>query len=535
MSEEIPSELVSSPAWKALAVHQHDLASCHMRELFAADPERVQRCAIELEGLFLDYSKHRVTAETHHLLLALANHADVPGWINRLFAGHEVNNTENRPALHMALRSGSATFPAAPAVNVMPLVYEVRGRIQAFASAIREGQIKGCTGKPICSVVNLGVGGSDLGPRMAVRALRTYAHEDLQVRFASNADPADLDAALDKLDPATTLFIVTSKTFTTVETISNAERARAWLVATLGDTPALSTHFTAVTAATEKAIAFGINPGHIFPMWDWVGGRYSMWSAVGLPIAIAAGPKAFEAMLDGGRLMDRHFRDTSLERNMPVTMALLSVWYTAFFGAETSAVLPYSEDLRELPAYLQQLQMESNGKRVSRDGLKLDYPTSPVLWGTSGTVSQHSFHQLLLQGTHLVPVDFIVPIRAATVADSAADDLAHRRLVANALAQGAALMSGSPSSDPHRASPGNGPSSTLLMEQLTPRTLGMLVALYEHKVFVEGVLLGINSFDQWGVELGKTLAKAIEDGKPGALDTSTRALMARVEASRKQQ
>jgi len=534
MYEAPLSKLKSSPAWKALNVHQQGMASRHMRDLFAADPDRVKRCAIELDGLFLDYSKHRITAETHRLLLALADQVDLSGWINRLFAGEMVNNTERRPALHMALRSDAAAFPAAPEQNVMPMVGDARGRIRTFAAALRDGRIKGSTGKPIRSVVNLGVGGSDLGPRMAVRALRAYEHEDLCMRFASNADPADLDAALDKLDPATTLFIVASKTFTTVETISSAERARAWLAATLGDTSGLATHFTAVTAATEKAFAFGVSPEHIFPMWDWVGGRYSMWSAVGLPIAIAAGPQAFEAMLEGGNLMDRHFREAPLARNMPVTMALLSIWYTAFFGAETSVVLPYSEDLREFPAYLQQLQMESNGKRVSREGLEVDYPTSPVLWGSAGTVSQHSFHQLLLQGTHLVPVDFIVPILAATAAGSAKDDNAQRRLVANALAQGAALMSGSHSSDPHRASPGNGPSSTLLIDQLTPRTLGMLVALYEHKVFAEGVLLAINSFDQWGVELGKTLAKAIEDGKPGALDSSTRALIARVEASREQ-
>jgi glucose-6-phosphate isomerase len=534
MSKAEPSKLKSSPAWKALTTHQRDMATHHLRELFAADPERVQRCAIGLDGLFLDYSKHRITVETHRLLLALAQQADVPGWINGLFAGEKVNNTENRAAMHMALRSDADTFSVGPERNVMPLVHETRARMLAFAAALRDGRIKGVTGKAIRSVVNLGVGGSDLGPRMAVRALRTCAPADLRVRFAANADPADLDAALEGLDPATTLFIVASKTFTTVETMSNARRARIWLAAALGDTPGLAAHFTAVTAATDKAAAFGITPEQIFPMWNWVGGRYSIWSAVGLPIAIAAGPQAFEAMLEGGHIMDRHFREAPLERNMPATMALLSVWYAAFFGAETSAVLPYSEDLRELPAYLQQLQMESNGKRVNRDGQGVDYPTSPVLWGTAGTVSQHSFHQLLLQGTHLVPVDFIVPIRAATDGSTAEDGNAQRMLVANALAQGAALMAGSPFSDPHRASPGNGPSSTLLMDQLTPRTLGMLVALYEHKVFVEGVLLGINSFDQWGVELGKALAKAIQDGEPGTLDPSTRALMARIEAERGQ-
>ena len=524
------SNLTSSPAWLALATHQREIASQHMSDLFAADSGRIQRCAIDLDGLFLDYSKHRITAETHGLLLALAQQADVPVWITRLFSGDKVNNTEARPALHMALRSDAALFPAAPGRDVMPAVREARGRMLAFATALREGGVAGVNGKAIRNVVNLGVGGSDLGPRMAVRALRAFAHPDMRLRFVANADPADLDAALQGLDPAETLFIVASKTFTTVETMSNAHRARAWLTAALGDSPRVSSHFAAVTAATDKAGAFGIAPERLFPMWDWVGGRYSLWSSVGLPIAIAAGTQAFEALLAGGRAMDDHFRAAPLDRNMPVTMALLSVWYSAFFGAETSAILPYSEDLRELPTYLQQLQMESNGKRVNRNGIGVDYPTSPVLWGTAGSVSQHSFHQLLLQGTHLVPVDFIVPIHAAV--SGAGEVEAQHTLVANALAQGAALMTGAAATDPHRASPGNKPSSTLLMDRLTPRTLGMLIAMYEHKVFVEGVLLDINPFDQWGVELGKNLAKAIQNREPGALDPSTRALMARIAKSR---
>jgi glucose-6-phosphate isomerase len=425
--------------------------------------------------------------------------------------------------------------------DVMGMVREVRQRMAAFATSLRDGRIKGATGKPIRDVVNLGVGGSDLGPRMAVRALRLQCKGGVRAHFASNADHADLDAVLAGLDPAETLFIIASKTFTTVETMSNARRARAWLSRKLGTQgQALSTHFAAATAAPAKAGEFGVPEEHIFPMWDWVGGRYSLWSAVGLPIAIAAGPAVFEELLAGGLDMDEHFRSAPLEANMPVIMALLSVWYSAFFGAQTHAVLPYCEDLRELPNYLQQLQMESNGKRVDREGRAIDYPSSAVLWGGAGTVSQHSFHQLLHQGTHLIPVDFIVPVRAGATGEGrdgerkdGEDDAAQRMLVANALAQGAALLEGSEGVDGHRHFPGNRPSSTLMLKQLTPRTLGALIALYEHKVFVEASVLGINPFDQWGVELGKVLAHAIENGKGQSLDASTLALMTRSDSLRK--
>jgi len=454
----------------------------------------------------------------------------------------------------MALRSDAGTFPhqnegsIEVMPDVMPEVREVRQRMAAFATSLRDGRLKGATGKPLRQVVNLGVGGSDLGPRMAVRALRLYGKAGMGVHFVANADPADLDAVLASLDAAETLFIIASKTFTTVETMSNARRARAWLLARLGaqHETALKAHFAAATAAPDKAAEFGVDEGQVFPMWDWVGGRYSLWSAVGLPIAIATGPEAFEELLAGGRDMDEHFLTAPMESNMPVVMGLLAVWYGAFFGAQTHAVLPYCEDLRELPDYLQQLQMESNGKRVNRDGQAIDYPSSPVLWGGAGTVSQHSFHQLLLQGTHLIPVDFIVPVLAggarsdtantantANAANSAEDEAAQRMLVANALAQGAALMGGSDNADPHRASPGNRPSSTLLMKRLTPRALGALVALYEHKVFVEASLLNINPFDQWGVELGKVLAHAIQSSSMQSLDASTRSLMARSEDLRK--
>ena len=518
--------LTLSPAWLALVAHQRVMGAVHLRELFAGDAGRFGRFSLQIDNIFLDYSKHRINDETLKLLLALARQAKVSDWIARLFAGDLVNNTENRAALHMALRSDHAIFPEQ--CDVMPAVREVRQRMAVFATALRKGQLLGATGKPIRDIVNLGVGGSDLGPRMAVRALRPYTGaamggNDIRVHFVSNVDPSDLDAVLTGLAPATTLFIIASKTFTTVETLTNARRARAWLATSLGDTAALSAHLAAVSAATEKAAAFGVMPERTFPMWDWVGGRYSLWSAVGLPIAIAAGPAAFEALLKGARDVDAHFTTAPLDRNMPVLMALLSLWYSAFFGAQTHAVLPYSEDLREFPDYLQQLQMESNGKRVNRDGLPVNYPTSPVLWGGAGTVSQHSFHQLLLQGRHLIPVDFVIPIRCAK--DGDAD--AQRLLVANALAQGAALMGGVSATNPHHSSPGNGPSSTLMIERLTPQALGALIALYEHKVFVESILLNINPFDQWGVELGKTLARAIEHGEPGDLDPSTLALVER--------
>ncbi len=520
--------LIQSPAWQALLAHHRDTGQVHLRDLFAADPARASRLRIELDGLLLDYSKHRISNETLKLLLTLAKQQDIEGWRTRLFAGDKVNNTEDRPALHMALRSQAERFPQS--VDVMPQVREVRQRMRSFAENMLAGRMQGASGKTLRQVVNLGVGGSDLGPRMAVSALRPLLQSQVRVHFVSNADPADLDAVLAGLDPAETLFIVASKTFTTVETLSNARRARAWLLAGLGAGAEahLGMHFAAATAAPDKATAFGIAASHVFPMWDWVGGRYSLWSAVGLPVAIAAGPDAFEEMLEGAHSMDEHFLQAPAEANLPVLMAMLSVWYVCFFGAQSHAVLAYSEDLRLLPDYLQQLQMESNGKRVDRTGSPLEHPSSAILWGGSGTVTQHSFHQLLLQGTHLVPVDFIVPVQAA-LKGSVEDQAAQQMLVANALAQGAALMSGSDllgEMDSPRISPGNRPSSTLLIRRLTPRTLGQLVALYEHKVFAEACLLGINPFDQWGVELGKVLARAIEKGEMATLDASTRALVA---------
>jgi glucose-6-phosphate isomerase len=506
------SKLTSSRAWKTLAEHHQKMSAKTLSTLFAEDPSRAKSFAVETGEILLDYSKQRIDAETMKLLFGLASQAQVPRWIAMMFAGDPINNTEARAALHAALRSRDAVFPARG--DVMPQVRSVRERMRRFIDET-------CGSSPITDVVSIGIGGSDLGPRMLTRALRAFRRHGPRLHFASNIDPADLEAVLADLSPSGTLFIIASKSFTTAETLENAARARAWLQAALGKSADLSGHFAAVTANVAAAASFGVPRDRIFPMWDWVGGRYSVWSAVGLPVALAVGMDAFEELLDGARSMDVHFRTEPLERNMPVVLALLEIWYVNFFGAPTRAVIPYSEDLRDLPAYLQQLEMESNGKRVDRDGNEVDYDTAPVVWGAAGTPSQHSFHQLLHQGTRLVPVDFIVAGRDANLA-------------ANALAQAAALAFGHPSPDaPHKALPGNRPSSMLLLKSLAPRALGELIAMYEHKVFVEGVIWNLNSFDQWGVERGKTLANALaprllQGGNTADLDSSTRALLARL-------
>jgi glucose-6-phosphate isomerase len=519
------SKLTLSPAWKALAAHQKKMAAASLAGLFAADPSRAERFSIEAGELMLDYSKHRVDAEAMRLLAGLAAQAQLPGWIARMFAGDPINSAEARAVLHVALRSEDTTFPEGG--DVMPAVRGARERMRRFVDEAQRGGLKGADGRAITDVVNIGIGGSDLGPRMLVRAMRKFRKPGLRLHFVSNIDPADLEAALAGLTPGTTFFIVASKTFTTAETLANAARARAWLEAALGKSNGLSRHFAAVTANAAGAEALGVPPERVFPMWDWVGGRYSVWSAVGLPVALAAGMNAFEELLEGARAMDAHFRNEPLERNMPVVVALLEIWCVNFFGAQTRAVIPYSEDLRDLPAYLQQLEMESNGKRVDRDGNEVDYATAPVVWGASGTPSQHSFHQLLHQGTHFIPVDFIVIGRNGESSGQGA-------LAANALAQSAALAFGNPAPGaPHKVLPGNRPSSTLLLERLTPRALGALIALHEHKVFAEGVIWNLNSFDQWGVEHGKNLARTLlprllEGGDTAGLDASTRGLLARL-------
>jgi glucose-6-phosphate isomerase len=499
------SDLTRSPAWRALAAHQQKISATTLEALFAADPGRPQRFALEAAGVFLDYSRHRVDAEAVRLLVALAEQAEVPRWIERMFAGDPINNTEGRPALHVALRARDARAE----------VRQTRDRMRRFVGEAR-GDAR------VNDVVNIGIGGSDLGPRMLTRALRGFRNSGPRVHFVSNIDPADLDATLSGLAPATTLFVVASKTFTTAETLANAHRARAWLESGLGKSADLSRHFVAATANLAGAASLGVPEERLFPMWDWVGGRYSVWSAVGLPLALAIGMDAFDELLGGAADMDAHFRGGPLARNVPVLAALLEIWCVNFLGAHTRAVIPYSEDLRDLPAYLQQLEMESNGKRVDRDGVEVDYATAPVVWGAQGTNSQHSFHQLLHQGTQLVPVDFLL------AQDSPAE------LAANALAQASALAFGHPTpGEPHKALPGNRPSSVLLVERIAPRTLGALIAMHEHKVFVEGVVWNVNSFDQWGVEYGKTLARTLaprllKGGDDSGLDASTRALLAKL-------
>jgi len=489
-----------------------------MRELFAREPGRARRFSLEAGSLLLDYSKHRVNETTLALLAGLARQAGVETWRARMFAGEHINSSEDRAVLHVALRSALQVFPAGN--DVMPLVREAREGMRAFSDAVRGDRLLGHTGKPMRTVINIGIGGSDLGPRMLTQALWRHADAPQSVHFAANADPDDLAHVLAQAQPETTLFIVASKTFTTGETLGNAKLARAWLSAGLQDETAVTKHFAAATANVKAAAEFGIAPELCFPLWDWVGGRYSVWSTVGLPVAIAIGMDRFEDLLAGARAMDEHFVTAPLEANMPVLLALLGIWYANFFGAGTHAVLPYAEALRELPAYLQQLEMESNGKGVDRDGQKVDYATAPVIWGAVGTNSQHAFHQLLHQGTQMVACDFLVPVASTAAAAE------------NALAQAAALMAGRNASEPHRRFDGNRPSSTILFKAIDPHTMGQLLALYEHKVFVQGVIWNINSFDQWGVELGKEVARTLAQPAAAAaqagMDASTNALLARL-------
>jgi glucose-6-phosphate isomerase len=525
------SRLTQSPAWQALLAHRQKISAINLSTLFRTEPQRAQQYSLEFGEILLDYSKHLATAETFQLLVALAESVHVPGWIRRMYAGDAINNTEGRAVLHVALRSDRVVFPEGR--DVMPLVRGARERMRAFVEDAQRGLLLGATGRSFTDVVNIGIGGSDLGPRMLARALRRFRSATPRLHFVANIDPADLDSVLEGLSPETTLFVLASKTFTTAETLTNGARARVWLEQGLREAGAkskLGRHFVAVTANEEGAVAWGIDQERVFPLWDWVGGRYSLWSAIGLPVALAVGMDRFEQLLEGARAMDAHFHTAPLERNMPVLLALLSVWYVNFFGAQSRAVLPYSEDLRDFPDYLQQLEMESNGKRVDRDGNEVDYATAPVVWGASGTPSQHSFHQLLHQGTQFVPVDFIV------FAEAERND-AHAALVANALAQSAALMAGDAApGERYKALPGNRPSSILLLKRYSPHALGQLIALYEHKVFVEGVIWNLNSFDQWGVEMGKRLARTllprlIGGGEDDALDASTRALLARLRES----
>jgi glucose-6-phosphate isomerase len=518
--------LTSRPEWKALEAHQRTLRDVHLRELFRRDPARGERLTAEAAGLYLDYSKNRVTDETLARLLALAEATGVRARRDAMFAGEAINVTERRPVLHVALRAPRTASIVVGGEDVVPGVHAVLDRMGAFATRVRDGGWTGFTGRRIRHVVNIGIGGSDLGPAMACAALRHYTPPDLGVRFVSNVDAADFAAATRDLEPAETLFVVASKTFTTLETLTNARTARAWLLRALRDERAVARHFVAVSTNTAEVTRFGIDTENMFPFWDWVGGRYSMWSAIGLSVMLAIGPDYFRDLLAGAHAMDTHFREAAFDRNLPVLLALLGVWYAAFFDAETYAVLPYSEDLARLPAYLQQLDMESNGKSVDLDGRPVEHRTGPIVWGEPGTNGQHAFFQLLHQGTRLVPCDFIgfcQPLEA--VGDH------HTLLTANLFAQTEALAFGQAAAEPFRSFEGNRPSNTILTDRLTPATLGALVALYEHKVFVQGAIWGINSFDQWGVELGKALATRIapelEEDAALAHDSSTNALIRR--------
>ena len=508
--------LTKRVAWKALAAHHKKAKDLHLRELFAADPKRGERLTVEAAGLFLDYSKNCVTDQTLGLLLQLAKESGLRERINAMFGGEKINLTEDRAVLHVALRAPRGASILVDGKNVVPEVHAVLDKMAAFSKRVRSGAWKGHTGKRIRNVVNIGIGGSDLGPVMAYEALRHYSKRDLTFRFVSNVDGADLVEATRDLDPAETLFIVSSKTFTTMETMTNAQSARDWLLKGLDGNPkAVAKHFVAVSTNAGKVSGFGIDTANMFGFWDWVGGRYSMDSAIGLSTMLAIGPDNFRAMLDGFHQMDEHFRTTPFEKNLPVLMGLLAVWYSDFFGAQTVAVLPYEQYLKRFPAYLQQLTMESNGKRVTLDGKPVNYDTSPIYWGEPGTNGQHSFYQLIHQGTRLIPCDFIAFGHALKPLGRH-----HDILLANVFAQAEALAFGKTPEQvktdgtpdwlvPHRVFEGNRPSNTILADRLTPETLGKLVALYEQSVFTQGAIWNINSFDQWGVELGKALAQRI--------------------------
>jgi glucose-6-phosphate isomerase len=531
--------LTGRPAWTALAGHYQTVRGLHLRKLFADDPRRGERLTAEAAGLYLDYSKNRVTDETIGLLLRLADESGIAERIDAMFSGRKINVTEQRAVLHVALRASAEERILVDGVDVVPEVQAVLERMAAFSEAVRSGHWQGHTGRPVRNVVNIGIGGSDLGPVMAYEALRHYSRRDMAFRFISNVDGTDFEEATRDLDPEETLFIVCSKTFTTLETLTNAHTARAWSLRKLGDERSVRRHFVAVSTNAERVAEFGIDTANMFGFWDWVGGRYSMDSAVGLSTMIAIGPENFRAMLSGFHAMDRHFRTAPFDRNLPVLMGMLAVWNSNFLDAQTVAVLPYEQYLKRFPAYLQQLTMESNGKHVSLDGTRIDYQSGPIYWGEPGTNGQHSFYQLIHQGTRLVPCDFIGFCQAL-------NPIAHHHdlLMSNLFAQTEALAFGKTEDEvkadgtpawlaPHRTFEGNRPSNTILAERLTPESLGLLVALYEHSVFTQGAIWNIDSFDQWGVELGKVLAERtipeLESADEPQLkhDSSTNALIRR--------
>ena len=536
--------VTGSNAWKALETHHKDIGARPMRQMFAEDATRFEKFSAGFEDMLLDFSKNRVTAETMRLLFALAEQAGLKAWTERLMTGDKINITEGRAVLHVALRNRSNRPIFVDGKDVMPDVNRVLKQMREFSDAIRSGAWKGYTGKAITDVVNIGIGGSDLGPVMATEALKPYGQPGLNVHFVSNIDGTHIAETLKNLSRETTLFIVASKTFTTQETITNAQTARGWLLETAGDEAAVARHFVALSTNAREVSKFGIDTKNMFEFWDWVGGRYSLWSAIGLPIAVYIGMDNFEAMLEGGHAMDEHFRTAPIEKNLPAILGLLGVWYNNFFDAQTHAILPYDQYMHRFPAYFQQGDMESNGKGVTRDGAPADCSTGPVIWGEPGTNGQHAFYQLIHQGTKLVPADFIAPIQSHNPIGEH-----HQILLSNFFAQTEALMRGKTEAEvraelvaqgvsgealealvPHKVFTGNRPTNSILLKRVTPRSLGALIALYEHKIFTQGIVWNINSFDQWGVELGKQLAKAIlpelaGDGPVSSHDVSTNGLI----------
>jgi glucose-6-phosphate isomerase len=519
------STLTSSPAWKSLLDHKTKIASTTMRELFSADPQRFTKMSREACGLFVDFSKHRTTDETVSLLLALAKQAKVEEWRDKMFAGEKINGTEGRAVLHTALRNRSNTPVLVDGKDVMPEINAVLAKMRDFTDRVRNGSWKGHTGKTITDIVNIGIGGSDLGPVMVTEALRPYWKAGMDCHFVSNVDGTQIVETLKRVDPERTLFIVASKTFTTQETLTNAKTARAWLLEKLGaSNDAVAKHFVALSTNAKEVAAFGIDTANMFEFWDWVGGRYSLWSAIGLSIACMIGMDNFDQMLDGGHAMDKHFRTAPLDQNLPVILGMLGIWYSNFFGAETHAILPYDQYMHRFAAYFQQGDMESNGKGVDREGHRVtDYSTGPIIWGEPGTNGQHAFYQLIHQGTRLIPCDFIAPIETHNPIGKH-----HEILLANFFAQTEALMKGKTPDEaraelvaaktdpakidklvPHKTFTGNRPTTSIMVQKVTPKTLGSLIALYEHKIFTQGIVWDIYSFDQWGVELGKQLASKI--------------------------
>ncbi len=521
--------LTSRPEWHALSAHQAKLENTHMRDLFLDDPDRASRFFISGGGLSLDYSRNRMTNDTMTKLMALAKSCGVPERTEAMFRGDHINVTEKRPALHVALRDSSGEPIHVDGTNITPEVETTLNRMEQFVDDVLSKRWQGHTGKPFTDVVSIGIGGSFLGPKLVSEALRPYWHGQLQCHYVANIDGTQIAEVLRRVNPETTLFLIQSKSFRTQETLENSKVARAWFLDNGGSENQIAKHFVAVTANTPEAVSFGMSEDNIFPMWDWVGGRYSLWSAIGLPVALTIGMKNFRALLSGANAMDQHFRTTPLEQNLPVVMAMLGLWYNNFWGAETYTILPYDHYLRSLPAHLQQLDMESNGKSVTQSGEPLNYHSGPVIWGGVGANGQHAFHQLLHQGTRLIPADFIIPLETHNRVASH-----HVTLFANCLSQSRALMSGKNldeakaelqaegmSADeidrlaPHKVIPGNKPSNTLLMDKSTPETVGALIALYEHRTFVQGIIWDVDSFDQWGVELGKQMGKGILDRLTG--------------------